>query len=67
MLVLSRKSGEIIRIGDSISIEVVAVHGDRVRLGITAPSDVAVHRQEIYEAIERQKLEKLQRDPDFDD
>jgi carbon storage regulator len=55
MLILSRKEEEIIRIGDDISIVVVAINGDKVRLGIAAPSEIPVHRQEIYEAIQRDK------------
>jgi carbon storage regulator len=53
MLVLSRKRDEKIVIGDRIVITVVEVRGDKVRLGIEAPSDVPVHRQEVYEAIRR--------------
>ena len=49
MLVLSRKVGEVIRVGDDVEIKVVAVKGDRVRLGIEAPKDVPVHRQEVYD------------------
>lgn len=51
MLVLSRKKNESIVIGNSITIVVVEVRGDKVRLGIEAPKDVAVHRHEVYEAI----------------
>jgi carbon storage regulator len=51
MLVLSRFKGEEIKIGDDITIMVVGVVGDKVRLGIQAPANVAVHRVEIYEAI----------------
>ena len=51
MLVLSRFKGEEIKIGDDITIMVVGVVGDKVRLGIQAPANVAVHRAEIYEAI----------------
>lgn len=51
MLVLSRKKDESIVINDNIVITVVEVRGDKVRLGIAAPRDVAVHRQEVYEAI----------------
>jgi carbon storage regulator len=53
MLVLSRKRDERIVIGDDIVITVVEVRGDKVRLGIEAPSDVPVHRQEVLEAIRR--------------
>jgi carbon storage regulator len=51
MLVLSRACGESVVIGDDIRITVLASHGNQVRLGITAPRSVAVHRQEIYERI----------------
>lgn len=53
MLVLSRKRDEKIVIGDRIVITVVEVRGDKVRLGIEAPNDVPVHRQEVYDAIRR--------------
>ena len=51
MLVLSRKKNESIVINDSITIVVVEIRGDKVRLGIEAPKDVPVHRKEIYDAI----------------
>lgn len=51
MLVLSRKKNESIIINDNIRIVVVEVQGDKVRLGIEAPKDIPVHRQEVYEAI----------------
>lgn len=51
MLVLSRKVNESIVINDTITVVVVEVRGDKVRLGIDAPKDVVVHRQEIYDAI----------------
>jgi carbon storage regulator len=53
MLVLSRKRDERIVIGDNIVITVVDVRGDKVRLGIEAPLDVPVHRQEVMEALKR--------------
>ena len=53
MLVLSRQSDETIIIGDNIRITIVEVRGDKVRIGIDAPRDVTVHRQEIYDAIRR--------------
>ena len=53
MLVLSRKVNETIIINDNIVITVVDIRGDKVRLGIDAPKDVPVHRQEVYDAIKR--------------
>ena len=55
MLVLSRKKDEKIMIGENISIMVVEIRGDKVRLGIEAPRDVSVHRQEVFEAIKRRE------------
>ena len=54
MLVLSRQRDESIIIGDNVVITVVDIRGDKVRLGIEAPRDIAVHRQEIYDAIQKQ-------------
>lgn len=51
MLVLSRQRDETIMIGDDIEITVVDIRGDKVRLGINAPTRIAVHRKEVYEAI----------------
>ena len=58
MLVLSRHRDESIMIGDNIVITVVDVRGDKVRLGIDAPTDIPVHRQEVYDAIQREKNAK---------
>lgn len=57
MLVLSRKKNESIIIGDDIKIVIVEIRGDKVRLGIEAPSTVPVHRQEVYDAIKRSEKE----------
>jgi carbon storage regulator len=54
MLVLSRHRDESIRIGEDITVTVIDVRGDKVRLGIEAPSDIPVHRQEVYDAIQRE-------------
>lgn len=51
MLVLTRKKDEVIILNDNIRVVVVEVRGDRVRLGIEAPRDVTVHREEVYKAI----------------
>jgi carbon storage regulator len=56
MLVLARKRDQSIMIGDDIEIIVVDVHGDQVKLGITAPRHITVHRKEVYEAIQRENL-----------
>jgi carbon storage regulator len=58
MLVLSRQKDESIIIGDDVEIIIVDVRGDKVRLGITAPKSISVHRKEVYEAIQREKKEK---------
>ena len=57
MLVLSRQRDESIMIGDEVEITIVDVRGDKVRLGINAPRRIAVHRKEIYEAIQREKAQ----------
>lgn len=57
MLVLSRYKDQSIYIGDDIVVTIVDVRGDRIRLGIEAPANVPVHRQEIYEAIQRENSE----------
>jgi carbon storage regulator len=57
MLVLSRQRDETIMIGDDIEITVVDIRGDKVRLGITAPATIPVHRKEVYEAIQRENRE----------
>ncbi len=58
MLVLSRQRDESIMIGDDVEIIIVDVRGDKVRLGITAPKEIPVHRREIYDAIQREKNQK---------
>ena len=58
MLVLSRQIDESIMIGDDVEIIIVDVRGDKVRLGITAPKNIPVHRREIYDAIQREKTEQ---------
>jgi len=62
MLVLSRQRDESIMIGDDVEIIIVDVRGDKVRLGITAPKSIPVHRREIYDAIQREKNEKKESD-----
>jgi len=60
MLVLSRQKDESIVIGDDIEITVVDIRGDKVRLGVDAPSEIPVHRKEVYEAIQRENVQAAQ-------
>jgi len=62
MLVLSRQRDESIIIGDNIVITIVDIRGDKVRLGIQAPTDISVHRQEIYDAIKNENAENTDND-----
>lgn len=55
MLILTRRVGETLMIGDDISITVLGVKGNQVRLGVNAPKDVAVHREEIYQRIQHER------------
>ena len=63
MLVLSRQRDESIMIGDNIVVTIVDIRGDKVRLGINAPAEVTVHRQEVYEAIQRENQRATQLQP----
>lgn len=60
MLVLSRKRGEEIVIGDTITLMIVEIRGDKVRVGIEAPREVPVHRREVKEAIDRTVRERAE-------
>lgn len=62
MLVLSRKKNESIVINDDITIVVVEIRGDKVRLGIEAPKEVPVHRREVYDAIKRNEMPSVEGD-----
>ncbi|MGE5557369.1 MAG: carbon storage regulator CsrA [Bacillota bacterium] len=64
MLVLTRKLNESIIIGDDIKITVVEVKGDQVKVGITAPREISVHREEIYLEIQRENRGAAQPSPD---
>jgi len=55
MLILSRRSGETIKIGDDIEVIVLGAKGKQIRLGIKAPDDVEIHREEIYERIQQER------------
>jgi carbon storage regulator len=54
MLILTRRVGETVKIGDEVTITVLGVKGNQVRVGINAPKSIAVHREEIYERIKRE-------------
>ena len=58
MLILTRRAGETLMIGDDVSITVLGVKGNQVRIGVNAPKDVSVHREEIYQRIQREKLQQ---------
>ncbi len=63
MLVLSRTRDETIMIGDDVEITIVDIRGDKVRLGINAPSHIPVHRKEVYDAIKRENARAAQMKP----
>ena len=64
MLVLSRHRDESIMIGDNVVVTIVDIRGDKVRLGIDAPTDIPVHRQEVYDAIQRENRRASQTQPE---
>ena len=57
MLILTRRIGETLMVGDDVTITVLGVKGNQVRIGVNAPKDVAVHREEIYQRIQKEKTD----------
>lgn len=65
MLVLTRRLNEAIQIGENIEVKIVAVEGDQIKLGITAPKEIDVHRKEIYLEIQQENKEALNNPKDL--
>lgn len=63
MLILTRRVGETVVIGNDITVTVLGVKGNQVRLGVNAPKEVAVHREEIFERIKQEKAEEAAQQP----
>lgn len=63
MLILTRRVGETLMIGDEVSVTILGVKGNQVRIGIQAPKSVAVHREEIYKRIQREREVQAERTP----
>ncbi|MBV0932529.1 carbon storage regulator CsrA [Marinobacterium weihaiense] len=57
MLILTRRVGETLMVGDDVTVTVLGVKGNQVRIGVNAPKDVSVHREEIYQRIQREKTQ----------
>ncbi|OMH28373.1 carbon storage regulator CsrA [Motiliproteus sp. MSK22-1] len=55
MLILTRRVGETLMVGDDVTVTVLGVKGNQVRIGVNAPKDVSVHREEIYQRIQKEK------------
>ena len=67
MLILTRRINETLNIGDDVQVTVLGIKGNQVRIGINAPRDVPVHREEIYQRIKREERMNAQNDGDSDD
>ena len=63
MLILTRRVGETVVIGDNVTVTVLGVKGNQVRLGVNAPKEIAVHREEIFERIKREQADEQAKRP----
>lgn len=66
MLILTRRVGETLMVGDEVTVTVLGTKGNQVRIGVNAPKDVAVHREEIYDRIQAEKNAESKAGPDDD-